>query len=139
MPNHLMRKFERSAVCLMLFSIGLASRAAGANRYTQHNLVSDIPGIADQTDPNLVNPWGISMSSTSPFWISNNHAGVAAVYNGQGQLTPAASPLRSSAHPSRRREHRVGLCQQRWQDRRILPGIVANSVTTSGKRSSATL
>ncbi len=93
MPNHLMRKFERSAVFLVLFSIGLASRAAGANRYTQHNLVSDIPGIADQTDPNLVNPWGISMSSTSPFWISNNHAGVAAVYNGQGQPTPAASPL----------------------------------------------
>jgi uncharacterized protein (TIGR03118 family) len=34
------------------------------------------------------------MSSTSPFWISNNHTGIAAVYNGQGQPTPAASPLR---------------------------------------------
>jgi uncharacterized protein (TIGR03118 family) len=33
------------------------------------------------------------MSSTSPFWISNNHSGIAAVYNGQGQPTPAGSPL----------------------------------------------
>src|SRR5882762_1889555 len=74
MPNHLMRKFERSAVFLVLFSIALASDAAGANRYTQHNLVSDIPGIADQTDPNLVNPWGISMSPT-----------IAADYDGHGQ------------------------------------------------------
>jgi uncharacterized protein (TIGR03118 family) len=93
MPNHLMRKFQRPTAFLALFSTALASHAAGANRYTQHNLVSDIPGIADQTDPSLINPWGISMSATSPFWISNNHAGVAVVYNGQGQPTPAASPL----------------------------------------------
>jgi uncharacterized protein (TIGR03118 family) len=93
MPNRRKRNFELLAVFLMLFSTALSSHAAGANHYTQHNLVSDIPGIADQTDPNLVNPWGISMSSTSPFWISNNHTGVAAVYNGQGQPTPAASPL----------------------------------------------
>src|SRR5260370_32712375 len=72
----------------------LAPRAHAASQYIQHNLVSDVPGIADQTDPNLVNPWGISMSSTSPFWISNNHAGVAAVYDGQGQPAPAANPLR---------------------------------------------
>jgi hypothetical protein len=44
MPNHLMRKFERSAVFLDLLSTALVSHAAGANRYTQHNLVSDIPG-----------------------------------------------------------------------------------------------
>ena len=93
MPNNLMRKLNGSAVLLAALSAALASSAAGANRYTQHNLVSDIPGAADQTDPNLVNPWGISMSSTSPFWISNNHSGVAAVYNGQGQPIPAASPI----------------------------------------------
>src|SRR5258706_10919563 len=87
-----MRSFDHPWV-VVLFCAALASNAAGVNRYTQHNLVSDIPGVADQTDPNLVNPWGISMSSTSPFWISNNHAGVAAVYDGQGQPTPAASPL----------------------------------------------
>src|SRR5712692_6712810 len=87
MPNHLMRNYECSAVFLVLFSTALAPRAPGANQYLRHNLVSDISGIADQTDPNLVNPWGISMSPTSPFWISNNHTGIAAVYDGQGQPT----------------------------------------------------
>src|SRR5260370_40539215 len=72
----------------------LARRAHAASSYVQHNLVSDVPGLADQNDPTLVNPWGISMSATSPFWISNNHAGIAAVYNGQGQPAPAGSPLR---------------------------------------------
>src|SRR5215471_2586008 len=65
----------------------------GASQYQQHNLVSDIPGAADQTDPNLVNPWGIAMSPTSPFWISNNHTGTATVYDGQGNPAPSAAPL----------------------------------------------
>ena len=47
----------------------------------QTNLVSDLPGVAQVQDPNLVNPWGISESSGSPFWISDNNAGVASLYN----------------------------------------------------------
>jgi hypothetical protein len=41
-----------------------AGGAAGG--YTQTNLVSDQPGVAQKTDPNLVNPWGMSRSATSP-------------------------------------------------------------------------
>jgi len=52
--------------------------------YAQVNLVSDVPGLAARTDPNLVNPWGISRSATSPFWVSDNGAGVATLYNGAG-------------------------------------------------------
>ena len=40
-----------------------------------------------------VNPWGLAMSASSPFWISNNHSGISTVYNGAGQPFPAASPL----------------------------------------------
>src|SRR5437016_5117705 len=36
----------------------LAPRVHAASQYVQHNLVSDVPGTADQTDPNLVNPLG---------------------------------------------------------------------------------
>ncbi len=43
--------------------------------YVQTNLVSDIPGVAQVTDPNLVNPWGISHNSTGPFWVSDNGTG----------------------------------------------------------------
>lgn len=32
--------------------------------YQQTNLVSDIGGVAQITDSNLVNPWGIAFSST---------------------------------------------------------------------------
>jgi uncharacterized protein (TIGR03118 family) len=66
---------------------------AQTNSYLQHNLISDLPGIADITDSNLVNPWGVAASATSPFWISNNHSGTATVYNSNGQPFPAASPI----------------------------------------------
>jgi hypothetical protein len=35
--------------------------------FVQVNLVSDLPGLATITDPKLVNPWGVSHSTTSPF------------------------------------------------------------------------
>jgi uncharacterized protein (TIGR03118 family) len=48
--------------------------------YVQTNLVSDIAGLATVTDPQLMNPWGLSHSSTSPFWISNNDVNTATLY-----------------------------------------------------------
>jgi uncharacterized protein (TIGR03118 family) len=52
--------------------------------YQQTNLVSDLPGIASVQDPNLVNPWGFATSPASPFWVANNHTGVATLYNSSG-------------------------------------------------------
>lgn len=40
--------------------------------YRQTNFISDIPGLAPILDPLLVNPWGISMTASSPFWVANN-------------------------------------------------------------------
>jgi uncharacterized protein (TIGR03118 family) len=60
-----------------------------ANTYVQHNLVSDQAGTADFTDPNLVNPWGICASATSPFWVSDNKTGLSTLYTSVG--TPNAS------------------------------------------------
>jgi hypothetical protein len=40
---------------------------AQAPNFFQTNLVSDIQGLATITDPELVNPWGVSHSPTSPF------------------------------------------------------------------------
>jgi uncharacterized protein (TIGR03118 family) len=61
--------------------------------YVQHNLVSDLPGLADRVDPNLVNPWGIAFGPTTPFWIADNHTGLSSVYNGSGAQTRAAVPI----------------------------------------------
>jgi uncharacterized protein (TIGR03118 family) len=65
-----------------------ASAPAPANSFIQHNLVADQPGVADVTDPNLVNPWGISESASSPFWISDNGKGLTTLYNGSGTIIP---------------------------------------------------
>lgn len=61
--------------------------AAGPNSYIVHNLVSNIPGLADVTDPNLVDPWGMSASATSPFWLSNHFSGTATVISGAGVVS----------------------------------------------------
>lgn len=66
----------------------MTASATAATVYQQTNLVSDIPGMAAHTDPNLVNPWGISSSATSPIWVSDAGTSKATVYNGSG--TPQA-------------------------------------------------
>src|SRR6266513_2340306 len=55
-----------------------------AQHYKQTNLVSDTSGVAPVTDPQLVNPWGLSRSSSSPWWISDNATGLSTLYNGAG-------------------------------------------------------
>jgi len=64
------------------------TRAATQESFHQTNLVSDQPGVALITDPNLVNPWGISMSPTSPFWVANNGTGTATLYAGDVNGSP---------------------------------------------------
>jgi uncharacterized protein (TIGR03118 family) len=64
------------------------ARAATSGIYHQTNLVSDEPGVALITDPNLVNPWGISMSGSSPFWVANNGSGTATLYAGDVNGSP---------------------------------------------------
>lgn len=42
-----------------------------AQHYAQTNLVSNTSGVAPVTDPQLVNPWGLSRSSSGVWWISD--------------------------------------------------------------------
>jgi uncharacterized protein (TIGR03118 family) len=64
-----------------------------AEVYVQTNLVSDIPGLAIRTDPNLVNPWGVSFLSTSPFWVSNQDTDTATLYRVNGPTDVSIVPL----------------------------------------------
>ena len=59
-----------------------------ANAYVVRNLTSDIPDLADYTDPNLKGAWGISESSTSPFWISDAGSGLSTLYTSTGSVIP---------------------------------------------------
>jgi uncharacterized protein (TIGR03118 family) len=79
-------QFSRFAIGLLAFSSLL--QAQQVQHYKQTNLISDIPGMAAVTDPNLVNPWGISRGSGSPWWVSDNGPGLATLYTGSGSALP---------------------------------------------------
>jgi uncharacterized protein (TIGR03118 family) len=62
----------------------IAGVACFGQHYNQTNLVSNTSGVAPVTDPQLINPWGISRGSGSPWWISDNATGFSTLYNGAG-------------------------------------------------------
>src|SRR5213595_3708461 len=69
------------AAALVLISASSQGRDHDSDtRYAQENLVSDQAGVALVQDPDLVNAWGMSFSSGSPFWISDNATGKATLY-----------------------------------------------------------
>jgi uncharacterized protein (TIGR03118 family) len=59
--------------------------------YTQMNLTSDINGVAKQTDPLLLNPWGLV--SRGVLWVNNNHSGVLSTYGPSGIPRPHPIPV----------------------------------------------
>lgn len=84
-----MLKLNRAFAGLTVLMLGaMVVPAASLDSYVQTNLTSDLPGVAAHQDPNLVNPWGIVASPTSPFWISDNHSGLSTLYNGTGAALP---------------------------------------------------
>ena len=76
-----------------LTALGLAAASAGASpprgSYQQINMVSDQPGVAQLTDPDLVNAWGLSASPGtnampgSPLWVSDNGTDKTTLYAGR--------------------------------------------------------
>jgi len=56
------------------------SQNVAGSGYRQTNLVSDQPGKAAATDPNLVNAWGMSHGPNTPVWVSDNGADVTTLY-----------------------------------------------------------
>ena len=56
--------------------------------YRQTNLVSDIPGLSPLQDPLLVNPWGVTATSSSPFWVANNGTSTTQLLRGDVSGSP---------------------------------------------------
>lgn len=75
-----------TVIATLLGLIGFAAAPAAAapptNRYDETDVVSDLPGRAQLTDPKVVNPWGLALSPTSPLWVANNGSGFATLYAG---------------------------------------------------------
>jgi uncharacterized protein (TIGR03118 family) len=78
-----------AALSLMLVAAAPLPAAPGpppSDQYAQTNLVSDMPGVAANTDANLQNAWGLARSGTSPWWVADNGSNVTTIYNSAGAL-----------------------------------------------------
>jgi len=81
------------------FMVGVCALAVSAfaqqTTYTQTNLVADKAGVANHTDAQLSNPWGISFIPGDTFWIANNNGGTSTTYDASGnkQAITAGIPV----------------------------------------------
>jgi uncharacterized protein (TIGR03118 family) len=97
-----MHVFLRSASILLAASVFLTGacndddndNGTGVSGFAVSPLLSDQTGVAPNTDPNLVNAWGLAMDSQS-FWIANNGTGIISVVAADG--TPSKFPPPASA------------------------------------------
>jgi uncharacterized protein (TIGR03118 family) len=69
-----------------------ASSVAAANSYFVHNLISDLPGVADQVAPGLVNPWGIYSFGTSVLIATNGNGSLSQYSPVPGVVQPPFDP-----------------------------------------------
>ena len=78
------------AISALQFSLAVlpCARAQG-NFFTSVNLQSDIAGVAERTDPNLVNSWGLVINPNAQvFWVADNGRGVSTLYRPDGTPVP---------------------------------------------------
>jgi len=61
---------------------------APGSAYILKTLISDIPGMAPVLDPLLVNPWGLTVRGTSPFWVANNGTSTTQLIRGDVSGAP---------------------------------------------------
>src|SRR5213079_2062134 len=73
-------------IALPLLAAAILTATSGrADTYSWTNFQSDIAGVAQHVDPNLVNPWGMSVSAPNgTIWVSDNGTGVSTLYGQDG-------------------------------------------------------
>jgi len=62
--------------------LAVDSAATDPTHTTAHTLI----------DPQLINPWGVSFTGGSPFWVSDNGTGMATLYTSAGVRNAALAP-----------------------------------------------
>jgi uncharacterized protein (TIGR03118 family) len=77
-----------AVTAVTVLALASTTGAAGPNAYVVHNLVADVPGVADHTDPNLVNAWGLDALPTSPWWVSDEGTDLSTIYTADGTKRP---------------------------------------------------
>src|SRR6266566_6239307 len=94
-------------VALLTFAVAiLTATSARADTYSWTNFQSDIAGVAQHVDPNLVNPWGMAASPSGTIWVSDNGTGVSTLYHQDGTAVslvvtiPTAARNRGTGNPT---------------------------------------
>jgi len=82
---------------LVLAATVLTAAFARADTYSWENFQSDIPGVAEHVDPNLVNPWGMAASAGGTIWVSDNGTGVSTLYSQDGTANPLVVTIPTAA------------------------------------------
>ena len=91
---------------LFVVAAMFTSASTRADTYSWTNLQSDIPGVAQHTDSNLVNPWGMAASPSGIIWVSDNGTGVSTLYHQDGTALslvvtiPTAARNRGTGNPT---------------------------------------
>jgi uncharacterized protein (TIGR03118 family) len=79
------------ATLALFAALVTTSSAAEPNAYVVTNLASNIPGLAANTNPNVVNAWGLDASAASPWWVADNGTDVSTLHFATG-ASPALMP-----------------------------------------------
>jgi len=79
-------KRAASAFTLALSLTLLVPGSAVAQHYTRTDLATDSSSVsqAPHVDPHLVNAWGLSRATGSPWWIADNGTGLSTLYDSTG-------------------------------------------------------
>jgi uncharacterized protein (TIGR03118 family) len=80
---------HRLASCLIATAIAVPAAAQTAGTYAVTNLVSDGSVQANITDPNFINPWGLTNAT---FWINTQGTGLDYVISAANAASPPAPP-----------------------------------------------
>jgi uncharacterized protein (TIGR03118 family) len=110
--------------------------------YRETNLISDLPGFAAFQDPLLVNPWGISLTASSPFWVANNGTSTSQLLRGdvsgspfvlnpslQTVVIPGGLPTGTVANPSTTDFVLPGACASATCVARFLFASITGNIT----------
>jgi uncharacterized protein (TIGR03118 family) len=78
-----LRALAAAGTASLVLVLGLPAHAGAPTvRFTQVNQVSNLAGVANLQDANLVNAWGLALSPTSPLWVANNGTNTSTIYTG---------------------------------------------------------
>jgi uncharacterized protein (TIGR03118 family) len=97
--------YNKTALLLSTITL-LAVASARGDTYSWTNFQSDIAGVAQHIDDNVVNPWGMAASANGTIWVSDNGTGVSTLYGQDGTARslvvtiPTAFQNRGTGNPT---------------------------------------